>query len=73
MDLSNFRCVTCYDYTGSLEDCKVFSNPEAAEKFSKLYNEKYAQCSSYVNPLTVYDSVLEEQQKSPNVLFMSDV
>lgn len=73
MDLSNFRVVTCYDYTGNLEDYKVFSNTEAAEKFSQLYNEKYHQCSSYVNPLKVYDSVVEEQQKPVNVLFMSDV
>lgn len=73
MDLSNFRLVTCYDFSGTLVDYRVFSNPQAAEKFSKLYNEKYEDSSSYVNPLIVYDSVMEEQQKPANVLFMSDV
>lgn len=73
MDLSNFRLVTCYDFSGALVDYRVFSNPEAAEKFRNLYNEKYENHSAYVNPLRVYDSVMEEQQKPANVLFMSDV
>lgn len=73
MDLSNFRVVETYDFMGNYLSYKVFSNPEAAEKFSKLYNEKYENNSSYVNPFTFYDSVVEEPKKPPNVLFMSDV
>ena len=59
MDLSNFRIVELYDSSGDLVGYKVFTNPEAAEKFCKLYNERYGDNCAYANPLKVYDSVMD--------------
>jgi hypothetical protein len=75
MNLSNFRVVQMHNFVGELIGYKVFSNAKAAEKFRKLYNEKYRDYCACIKPLTVYYTV-EEQPKyefNMKMLFMSDV
>lgn len=74
MNLSDFRIVICYSFSGDFEDYKIFSNIKAANEFRDLYNEKYGpEYYANVDPLQVYDTVMEEKKKIGKVFFMSDV